>query len=58
MTPETTTNAMSVISDIIGAVFDNVGTVITTITGQPILLFFFAVGAVPIVISTVKKLKG
>lgn len=58
MTPETTTNAMSVISDIISAVFDNVGTVITTITSQPILLFFFAVGAVPIVIGTVKKLKG
>lgn len=58
MTPETTTNAMSVIGDIIGAVFDNVGTVITTITGQPILLFFFAVGAVPIVISAVKKLRG
>lgn len=58
MGAETTTNAMSVITDIIGAVFDNVDTVISTITGQPILLFFFAVGAVPIVISVVKKLKG
>ena len=39
-------------------VFDLTGTVLTQITSQPVLLFIFAAGMIPIGIRTFKRLKG
>ena len=41
-----------------GDVFDLVGTIITNITAQPVLLFFLAAACVPVGIWIFGKLKG
>ena len=50
--------AMSTIVAAMSDVFSLVGTVVTEITGQPILLFCLAAGLVPIGISIFRQLKG
>lgn len=47
------TNIIAAMSDAYGMV----GTVITTITGQPLLLFFLATGLIPVGISIFRQLK-
>lgn len=39
-------------------VFSLVGTVLTEITGTPILLFFLAAGIIPVGIGLFRRLKG
>lgn len=39
-------------------VFSIIGTVLTEITGTPILLFFLAAGLVPVGIALFRQLKG
>lgn len=51
-------NAMTAVIAAMADVFSLVGTVVTQITGQPILLFCLAAGLVPIGISTFSMLKG
>lgn len=48
------TNVITAMSD----VFNLVGTVVTQITGQPILLFCLAAGLVPIGIGVFSQLKN
>ena len=52
-----TPTAMETIISAMGDVWDLVGTTITSITSQPILLFLLAAGLVPIGISLFKRLK-
>ncbi len=51
-------SAMSAVITAMGDVFDLVGTVVTQITGQPILLFCLAAGLVPIGIGVFSQLKN
>jgi hypothetical protein len=58
---ETTTAAATGMSAVISAMsdcFDLVGTIISQITGQPILLFLLAAGMIPVGIRIFKLLKG
>lgn len=48
---------MTVIIAAMGEVFGLVGTVITEITGEPVLLFFLAASMVPIGIGLFARLK-
>lgn len=50
--------AMTTITTAMTDVFNLVGTVVTEITNQPILLFCLAAGLVPIGISIFRQLKG
>ena len=50
--------AMTTIVDAMTDVFNLVGTIVTQITNQPILLFCLAAGLVPIGISIFRQLKG
>lgn len=54
---ETTVNAMEAVITAMGDVFELSGTVLTQITSQPVLLFIFAAGMVPIGIGIFKSLK-
>lgn len=49
---------MSAIIAAMSDVFSLVGTVITTITGQPVLLFCLAASLIPVGIKIFKSLKG
>ena len=51
-------SAMSDVITSMGDVFDLGGTVVTQITGQPILLFCLAAGLVPIGIGVFSQLKN
>lgn len=53
-----TATAMSTVIDAMSDVFNLVGTVVTQITSQPILLFCLAAGMVPIGISIFTRLKN
>lgn len=53
-----TATAMSTVIDAMADVFNLVGTVVTQITSQPILLFCLAAGMVPIGISIFSRLKN
>lgn len=53
-----TTTAMSTVIAAMSDVFSLVGTVVTQITSQPILLFCLAAGMVPIGISIFSRLKN
>lgn len=53
-----TPTAISTVIDAMADVFNLVGTVVTQITGQPILLFCLAAGMVPIGISIFRQLKS
>lgn len=55
---ETTVTVMETVITAMSDVFDLTGTVLTQITSQPILLFIFAAGMIPIGIRTFKRLKG
>lgn len=55
---ETASTGMSTIITAMSDVFSLVGTVVTEITNQPILLFCLAAGLVPIGISIFRRLKG
>lgn len=55
---ETTVTVMETVITAMSNVFDLSGTVLTQITSQPILLFIFAAGMIPIGIRTFKRLKG
>lgn len=52
-----TPTAISTVIDAMADVFNLVGTVVTQITTQPILLFCLAAGMVPIGISIFRSLK-
>lgn len=54
----TTVSAMEAVITAMSDVFELAGTVITQITSQPILLFCFAAGMVPIGIGVFRQLKG
>lgn len=54
---EVTTTAMDTVITAMGDVLDLSGTILTTITGNPILLFIFAAGLVPIGFRVLKGLK-
>lgn len=54
---EVTTTAMEAVITAMGDVLDLGGTVLTTITGNPILLFIFAAGLVPIGFRVLRGLK-
>ena len=51
-------SAMSAVITAMSDVFTLVGTVVTQITGQPILLFCLAAGLVPIGIGVFSQLKN
>ncbi len=51
------TTAMDTVIAAMADVFELVGTCVTEITGQPILLFCLAAGIVPIGISIFRQLK-
>lgn len=53
-----TATAMSTVIEAMSDVFSLVGTVVTQITSQPILLFCLAAGMVPIGISIFTRLKN
>lgn len=53
-----TATAMSTVIEAMSDVFNLVGTVVTQITSQPILLFCLAAGMVPIGISIFTRLKN
>lgn len=53
-----TPTAISTVIDAMADVFNLVGTVVTQITSQPILLFCLAAGMVPIGISIFSQLKN
>lgn len=53
-----TPTAISTVIDAMADVFNLVGTVVTQITSQPILLFCLAAGMVPIGISIFTRLKN
>lgn len=53
-----TATAMSTVIEAMTDVFNLVGTVVTQITSQPILLFCLAAGMVPIGISIFTRLKN
>lgn len=55
MLAETSTNTMTTA---VGSLMDVVSTVMTTITGNSILLTFFCAGIVGIAIGVVKKLRA
>lgn len=50
--------AVSSVTGAMGDVLSLVGTVISQIAGQPILLFFLAAGFIPVGIKIFKQLKG
>lgn len=50
-------SAMTSIIAAMNDAYGMVGTVITTITGQPLLLFFLATGLIPVGISIFRQLK-
>lgn len=54
---EVTTNGMDAVITAMGDVLEMGGTVLTTITGNPILLFIFAAGLVPIGFRVLRGLK-
>lgn len=55
---ETATTAMDAVITAMGDVFELAGTVMTQVTSQPILLFCFAAGMVPIGIGVFLQLKN
>ena len=50
--------AVSAVTGAMGDAFGLVGTVVSQIAGQPILLFLLAVGFIPVGIRIFKQLKG
>ena len=54
---DVTTTSMETVITAMGEVLDMGGTVLTKITGNPILLFIFAAGLVPIGFRVLKGLK-
>ena len=52
-----TVNVMDNVTTAMGSVLDFAGTIMTEITEQPILLFIFAAGLVPIGFKVLKGLK-
>lgn len=50
--------AMTAIITAMTDVFSMVGTVVTAITGQPVLLFILAASLIPIGLSLFRKLRG
>ena len=57
MEGEVTVNAMDAVITSMGSVIDFAGTILTEITENPILLFIFAAGLVPIGFKVLKGLK-
>ena len=57
MEGEVTVNAMDAVITSMGSVIDFAGTILTEITENPILLFIFAAGLVPIGFRVLKGLK-
>ena len=58
MEPEVTVTGMEAIITAMGDSFTLVGTVITEITEQPVLLFLLAAGMIPVGVRIFKMLKG
>lgn len=58
MENEVATTGMTAVITAMGDAFDLVGTVITEITEQPVLLFLLASGMIPVGIRIFKQLKG
>ena len=58
MEPEVTVTGMEAIITAMGDAFTLVGTVITEITEQPVLLFLLAAGLIPVGVRIFKMLKG
>lgn len=54
---EATTTGMDAVINSMGSVLDFAGTILTEITGNPILLFIFAAGLVPIGFRILRGLK-
>lgn len=58
MENEVATTGMTAVIAAMGDAFNLVGTVITEITEQPVLLFLLAAGMIPVGIRIFKQLKG
>ena len=54
---ETTVTGMEAVTTAMGGVLEFAGTILTEITGNPILLFIFAAGLVPIGFRVLRGLK-
>ena len=54
---EVTTTSMETVITAMGDVLDFAGTILTEITGNPIMLFIFAAGLVPIGFRVLRGLK-
>ena len=58
MEPEVTVTGMEAIITAMGDAFTLVGTVVTEITEQPVLLFFLAAGLIPVGIRIFRLLRS